>query len=102
MLKKIEIDWNLAGRFGSVVHLPSDDLRQVLGGDRRRGDIGAGAAAAKSSEDAPAASAILSGIAARAQLPQNAADIAPKEPQTPPAPAQGGDNITIDPLMRYD
>ena len=62
----------------------------------------AGAAAAKSSEDAPAASAILSGIAARAQLPQNAADIAPKEPQTPPAPAQGGDNITIDSLMRYD
>ena len=37
MLKKIGIDWNLTGRFGSVVHLPSDDLRQVLGGDRRRG-----------------------------------------------------------------
>ena len=37
MLKKIVIDWNLTGRFGSVVHLPSDDLRQVLGGDRRRG-----------------------------------------------------------------
>ena len=36
MLKKIRIDWNLTGRFGSVVHLPSDDLRQVLGGDRRR------------------------------------------------------------------
>ena len=35
--KKIRIDWNLTGRFGSVVHLPSDDLRQVLGGDRRRG-----------------------------------------------------------------
>ena len=35
MLKKIGIDWNLTGRFGSVVHLPSDDLRQVLGGDRR-------------------------------------------------------------------
>ena len=35
--KKIGIDWNLTGRFGSVVHLPSDDLRQVLGGDRRRG-----------------------------------------------------------------
>ena len=62
----------------------------------------AGAAAAKSSEEAPAASAILSGIAARAHLPQNAADIAPKDPQTPPAPAQGGDNITIDSLMRYD
>ena len=52
--------------------------------------------------NAPAASAILSGIAARAQLPQNAADIAPKGPQTPPAPAQGGGNITIDDLMRYD
>ena len=37
MLKKIRIDWNLTGRFGSVVHLPSDDLRQVLGSDRRRG-----------------------------------------------------------------
>ena len=37
MLKKIGIEWNLTGRFGSVVHLPSDDLRQVLGGDRRRG-----------------------------------------------------------------
>ena len=37
MLKKIGIDWNLTGRFGSVVHLPSDDLRQVLGDDRRRG-----------------------------------------------------------------
>ena len=37
MLKKIGIDWNLTRRFGSIVHLPSDDLRQVLGGDRRRG-----------------------------------------------------------------
>ena len=37
MLKKIGIDWNLTGRFRSVVHLPSDDLRQVLSGDRRRG-----------------------------------------------------------------
>ena len=37
MLKKIRTDWNLTGRFGSVVHLPSDDLRQVLDGDRRRG-----------------------------------------------------------------
>ena len=37
MLKKIGTDWNLTRRFGSVVHLPSDDLRQVLGGDRRRG-----------------------------------------------------------------
>ena len=37
ILKKIVIDWNLTGRSGSVVHLPSDDLRQVLGGDRRRG-----------------------------------------------------------------
>ena len=37
MLKNIGIDWNLTGRFGSIVHLPSDDLRQVLGGDRRRG-----------------------------------------------------------------
>ena len=37
MLKKIGIDWNLTGRFGSIVHLPSDDLRQVLSGDRRRG-----------------------------------------------------------------
>ena len=37
MLKKIGIDWNLTGQFGSIVHLPSDDLRQVLGGDRRRG-----------------------------------------------------------------
>ena len=36
MLKKIGIDWNLTGRFRSVVHLPSDDLRQVLGGDRSR------------------------------------------------------------------
>ena len=36
MLKKIGIDWNLTGRFGSVVHLPSDDLRQVLGGDTSR------------------------------------------------------------------
>ena len=36
MLKKIRIDWNLTGRFGSVVHLPSDDLRQVLGGDTSR------------------------------------------------------------------
>ena len=36
MLKKIGIDWNLIGRFGSVVHLPSDDLRQVLGGDTSR------------------------------------------------------------------
>ena len=36
MLKKIVIDWNLTGRFGSVVHLPSDDLRQVLGGDTNR------------------------------------------------------------------
>ena len=33
MLKKIGIYWNLTGRFGSVVHLPSDDLRQVLGSD---------------------------------------------------------------------
>jgi hypothetical protein len=38
LLKKIGIDWNLTGQFGSVVHLPSDDLRQVLGGDRHRGD----------------------------------------------------------------
>ena len=37
MVKKIGIDWNLIGRFGSVVHLPSDDLRQVLGGDHRHG-----------------------------------------------------------------
>ena len=37
MVKMIGIDWNLTGRYGSVVHLPSDDLRQVLGGDRRRG-----------------------------------------------------------------
>ena len=37
MLKEIGIDWNLTGRFGSIVHLPSDDLRQVLGGDRRHG-----------------------------------------------------------------
>ena len=37
MLKKIWIDWNLTGRVRSVVHLPSDDLRQVLGGDRHRG-----------------------------------------------------------------
>ena len=35
MVKKIGIDWNLTGRFGSVVHLPSDDLRQVLSGDHR-------------------------------------------------------------------
>ena len=35
--KNIGIDWNLIGQFGSVVHLPSDDLRQVLGGDHRRG-----------------------------------------------------------------
>ena len=62
----------------------------------------AGAAAAKSPVDAPAASAILSGIAARTALPQSGADTAPKEPQTPPAPAQSGDNITIDDLMRYD
>ncbi|EHG19892.1 hypothetical protein HMPREF9334_01784 [Selenomonas infelix ATCC 43532] len=62
----------------------------------------AGAAAAKSSVDTPAASAILSGIAARTALPQSGADTAPKEPQTPPAPAQSGDNITIDDLMRYD
>ena len=52
--------------------------------------------------NAPAASAILSGIAARSTLGQNAADIAPKEHRTPPAPAQGGGNITIDDLMRYD
>ena len=62
----------------------------------------AGTAAAKSPVDAPAASAILSGIAARTALPQSGADTAPKEPQTPPAPAQSGDNITIDDLMRYD
>ena len=62
----------------------------------------AGAAAAKSPVDAPAASAILSGIAARTALPQSGADTAPKESQTPPAPAQSGDNITIDDLMRYD
>ena len=37
MLKKIGIDWNLTGRFGSLVHMPSDDLRQVLDGERRRG-----------------------------------------------------------------
>ena len=37
MVKKIGIDWNLTGQFGSVVHLLSDDLTQVLGGDRRRG-----------------------------------------------------------------
>ena len=37
MVKTIGIDWNLTGRFGSVVHLPSDDLRQVLNGDRHRG-----------------------------------------------------------------
>ena len=37
MLKNIGIDWNLIGRFGSVVQLPSNDLRQVLGGGRRRG-----------------------------------------------------------------
>ena len=37
MLKKIGIDWNLTRQFRSVVHLPSDDLRQVLGGYRRRG-----------------------------------------------------------------
>ena len=37
MLKKIGIDWNLTRRFGSVVHRLSGDLRQVLGGDRRRG-----------------------------------------------------------------
>ena len=36
MVKKIGIDWNLTERFGSVVHLPSDDLRQVLGGDTSR------------------------------------------------------------------
>ena len=34
--KKIGIDWNLTGRFGSVVHLPSDELRQVFGGDTSR------------------------------------------------------------------
>ena len=37
MLKNIGIDWNLIGRFRSIVHLPFDDLRQVLGDDRRRG-----------------------------------------------------------------
>ena len=37
MLKKIRIDWNLTGRFRSVVHLPSDDLRKVLGSDCRCG-----------------------------------------------------------------
>ena len=37
MVKKIGIDWNLTGRFRTVVHLPSDELRQVLGGDRGRG-----------------------------------------------------------------
>ena len=62
----------------------------------------AGAAAAKSPVDTPAASAILSGIAARTALPQSGADTAPKETQAPPAPAQSGDNITIDDLMRYD
>lgn len=62
----------------------------------------AGAAAAKSPVDTPAASAILSGIAARTALPQSGADTAPKEPQAPPAPAQSSDNITIDDLMRYD
>ena len=36
MLKKIRIDWNLIGRFRSVVHLPSDDLRQVLDGNTSR------------------------------------------------------------------
>ena len=35
-VKKTGIDWSLAGRFGSVVHLPFDDLRQVLGGDTNR------------------------------------------------------------------
>ena len=35
-IKKIGRDWYLTGRFRSVVHLPSDDLRQVLGSDRRR------------------------------------------------------------------
>ena len=37
MLEKIGIDWNLTGRFRSVVHLPSDDLMQVIGRDNRRG-----------------------------------------------------------------
>lgn len=37
MLKKIGIDWNLTGRFGSIVHLSSDDLRQVLDSDHCRG-----------------------------------------------------------------
>ena len=46
MLKKI---WNLTRRFGSIVHLPSDDLRKVLGANRCRGGIPAGAAAPKPS-----------------------------------------------------
>ena len=36
-LKMTGIDWNLSGQFGSAVHMPSDDLRQVLGGDRHHG-----------------------------------------------------------------
>ena len=49
MLKKIGIDWNLIGRFGSIVHLPSDDLRQVFGGNTVVAAIRAGAAAPKPS-----------------------------------------------------
>ena len=36
-LKKVGMDWNLTRQFGSVVHLPLVDLRQVLDGNRRRG-----------------------------------------------------------------
>ena len=49
MVKKIGIDWNLTGRFRSVVHLPSDDLRQVLGSDAVVAAIRAGDVAPKPS-----------------------------------------------------
>ena len=56
-----------------------------------------------SDETAPAASAILSGIAARAGLPQDApphAETAQPPPSSAPPPQDG--TISIDSLMRYD
>ena len=64
-------------------------------------------AAAAPVGDTPAASAILSGIAARAGLMQDApsrAETIPEEADEPPTPKppQTGGTVTIDSLMRYD